>query len=126
MRRYLAAALILALLFLGCLLNARHVGKLTEAIVERTDRVCALAQSGAYAQALELAREAEELWQGAGLYTGVFVRHAESDAVSDALGDLFTALYGGDGAAARGAVRKLQAHLREIARMESVSFSTVF
>lgn len=126
MSRYLAAALILALMFAGCLLNARHVDRLTGELIARTDEVCALAVRGETERALSAAEEAEALWQAADAYTSVFVRHTESDAVSDAFGDLFSALYVGDAAAARGETRKLQNHLREIARMERINFGTIF
>lgn len=126
MKKYILAALLLALLFALGLFNAAHIDRLTEAIIAQTDLACALAREGQNAEALSAAQEAERLWRDADLYTSVFVRHAESDAVSDALGDLFTALYGGDEAEVRGAARKVQTHLREIARMEHISFGTVF
>ena len=126
MSKYLAAALLLALLFAGSLLDARHADRLTGAVAARTDEACALAARGDYGGALSAAEEAQRLWQAADGYTSVFVRHAESDAVADAFGDLFSALYGADAAAVRGAARKLQSHLRQIAAMEHLTFGTVF
>lgn len=126
MSKYLAAALILALLLAGSLLNARHVDRLTETLSARADEISALAERGELETALSAAEEAEALWRKADVYTSVVVRHSESDAVADAFADLFTALYGGDAAEVRGAARKLQAHLREIARMEHIRFGTVF
>ena len=126
MSKYLAAALLLALLFAGSLLNARHADRMTGAVAAKTDEVCSLVSRGDYDGALSAAEEARRLWQTADGYTSVFVRHAETDAVADAFGDLFSALYGADAAAVRGAARKLQSHQSRIAAMEHITFGTVF
>ena len=126
MNKFLAALLILVLLFAGSLLNGRYIDALTSRLIARTDAVCALTASGETAAAVATAKEAEALWKKADVYTSVFVRHAEADAVSDALADLRTALYSGDAAAVRGEAEKLRDHLREIARMEHITFGTVF
>ena len=126
MSKYLTAALLLALLLGGSLLNARHVDRLTEELIARIDEVCALAERGETEKARAASEAAEGLWRAAEGYTSVFVRHAESDAVTDAFGDLYSALCEENAAAARGAARKLRSHLRSVARMEHISLGTVF
>ncbi len=126
MKKYLAAALILVGLFAGGLVNGRCADRLAARIIERAESVSGLAGEGKFEKAAAAAAETARLWKAADAYTSVFVRHAESDAVSDAVSDMCAALDAGDAAAARSAVNRLQGHLREIARMEHIRFGTVF
>lgn len=126
MSKFLIAALILALLFAGCLLCAARIDRLTGSIALCADEICACAARGETEKAVSEAEAAEKCWRDAAPLLGVVLRHSETDKVEDAFCALFTALYADDPAAVRGAVRSLQKQLRAVAAMERVAFGTVF
>ena len=126
MSKFLIAALILALLFAGCLLCAARIDRLTRSIALQADEVCACAVRGETDEAVSAAEAAEKCWRDAAPLLGAVLRHSETDKVEDAFCALFEALYADDPAAVRGAVRRLQMQLRAVTGMERVAFGTVF
>ncbi len=124
-KEFCALALLLALLA-GGLLNARYLRGFTAGLNEKLSRSQELCEAGDAAGALALAREAAGDWRARELYAGVFIRHAETDAVTDAFLSLLGELESGEAGAAQGLYAGLAARIENLYNMERVSLGSVF
>ena len=119
-----AIALLMALLLLSGW-NLRKADFLTDAIGRNLTRAERALERGDEENALTAFDSAEELWRAARVYTGVFLRHPDLDAISDAFFELRQLLQTDPGAAPA-AFGKLRCHLETLDRMEHLSLETVF
>ena len=126
MKKAIAAAAVLALVFGAALWNIRNVERFTDelsAAVERSRRCETVHDHIGAAEAL---RHAIELWEGASGYTLIFLRHAEVDAVSDAFYELLSLLEGETGPGTEADYQRLTHHLRCIDETERITWRSVF
>lgn len=126
MKRELAAAALLAALIAASVLNMAHADRLTALILLDLTRAENAAMAGDYDTALADYRSALELWQGARTYTGIFLRHPDVDAASDAFFDLQATLQGKDAQAFPAAFAKLRYHLFAIDELEHPGPGAIF
>ena len=126
MKKEIAAALILVLLFIGTLINIQVVDRLTGDILSLLEQAEQAAQDQDMDAAIENAQAAADLWNGADAYTHVFIRHSEIDSTTDAFYELLIQLDSGEAGGAKGAFQLLRAHLTSISGMEQVSFGSIF
>ena len=110
MKKTIAAAILLALLFGAAAWNIAHIDALTGSLT-------ALAEDALH--------EAIELWYGAENYTHIMIRHSEVDSATDAFYAALETILTRDADAAESAIECLKAHLRSIASMEHVSIKSV-
>lgn len=118
MKRELAAALLLLVLFAGSLWNVRCLDALTDELEQTLTRSLEAARSGDFPRAKEALDDAIDRWVRADPYTHIFIRHPEIDATSDAFFELKEALGEQDLPAAEAGFDKLLYHLSSIDEME--------
>ena len=82
MRRFWAAAALLALLLAGSLANAWYARTLTGDMGARLDRAQALAGAGDWAGAAELTGQVRADWEAHRLYFHVVARHSDADGIA--------------------------------------------
>lgn len=126
MKQEIAAIVILLLLLFGSLVNIRYLDSVTEEMLSLADEAMDFARAGDLASAVEKAEAAANYWAGLDGYTHIFIRHPEIDATTDAFCELLGELYAGDVDEALGAHLKLRERLLSMARMEHITFGSVF
>ena len=82
MRRFWAAAALLALLLAGSLANAWYARALTEDMGARLDRAQALAGAGEWERAAQLTDQVRVDWEAHRLYFHVVTRHSDADGIA--------------------------------------------
>ena len=120
------ALLLLLALMLIAAWNVRHADFMTDQIGETLLRSEHAAQRGEYDLALTNVRSAFALWRKARVYTGVFLRHADIDRVTDAFHELISLLQQEEQTALSSGFARLRYHLRTLDLMEHISPETVF
>ncbi len=125
MKRELCAAGLLLLLAAGSLWHLRRADRLTRAVSDSLDRAEQAARQEDYEAALSALEEARRIWQGEEVYTQIFFRHPDLDALQDAFSALEQLLRQED-AAWPAALELLRYRLETLNRMEHVSPGTVF
>jgi len=125
LRKWIAAAAVLLLIFGLCLLNIRCVDRLTDELISYADSALAFAAAGDYENAAVQAERASALWAEKDGYTHIFIRHSEIDSATDAFCEFSGAIYEQEPGEIRGAYEKLRAHLLSIAGMEHISFGSI-
>ena len=126
MKRELAAAGLLLLLFLAAGWNIRHADFLTDQIGLNLTRSEHAAQRGEFALARTAAENALSLWRSARGYTSVFLRHPDLDSVADAFYDLQELLQKEDRKALDAGYARLRYRLETLDWMEHLSPGTLF
>ena len=125
MKRELCAAGLLLLLAAGSLWHLHRADSLTRQVSESLDRAEQAARQDDYEAALSALAEARRIWKDAQVYTQIFFRHPDLDALQDALSALEQLLRQED-EAWPAALELLRYHLETLNRMEHVSPGTVF
>ena len=125
MKRELAAALLLALLFLGSLWNLRCLDRLIGRLEQETEESIQYARNGDFSSAEQALDRAVDRWVAANSYTHIFIRHPEIDATSDAFFDLKGLLGEQNLPAAEAAYRRLCYHLDSIDEMEHLRLGSI-
>ena len=126
MKKELVALSLLLLILAGNLWNQRTLDRLTSALDSRVEAAYVSAQAGDRARAKEAAERAEKQWIDAGLYTQIFIRHTDIDALTAAFCDYRAALAAGDEADVLNAYLSLRTGLRSLREMEKLSFGSIF
>ena len=126
MKKALAAAILLALLFGAAAWNIAHIDSLTGSLTALADEALAYCRTEDYGAAEDALHEALELWYGAENYTHIMIRHSEVDSATDAFYAVLETILTRDADAAESAIECLKAHLQSIDSMEHVSFRSVF
>lgn len=126
MKKAVAAAVLLALLFGAAAWNIAHIDALTgdlTALAEAAREYCRVED---YAAAEQSLRAAIDLWYASEGYTHIMIRHSEVDSATDAFYAALETILTRDADAAESAIECLAAHLQSIRSMEHVSFKSVF
>jgi len=125
MKKALGALVLVAVLFGAAVWNVRHVHRFTGELTRQVETARTLWSRGDDQGALSQLYGALEDWHAGENYTHVFIRHAETDAVTDAFYDAAAAIANGETGAGC-ALDRLEAHLRSIDSMEHVTLRSVF
>ena len=126
MKREQAAIALLLLLLAIALWNVRHADFLTDQLEENLLRSERALSRGDRDMALTALDNALNLWLRSRGYTGVFFRHPDVDATSDAFYELQQLLLQRDTDGAEAAYERLRYHLDMLDAMEHLSWGTVF
>ena len=118
MKREICAGLLLLALLAGAFWNLRCMDNLIGDLRAQISDSMEAAENGDKATAGRLLDGALADWLAADVYTNIFFRHPEIDAVSDAFYELKQQLDGGNGSDLRGAYGLLLYHLDSINLME--------
>ena len=121
MKRELGALLLLAALIGLSVWSIRR----TDRLMQEVEQHLSLSEKALRADDRDTAA-AERVWHAAERYTGVFLRHAELDTISDAFFALRHGLDAGDGIELGAAYALLRYHLDCVDRMEHISPGSVF
>lgn len=126
MKKEWLAVILLLLILGGNVWNQRHAQQVTDRLFSLADEIREAAGEERWTQAADAAEQMEREWRREEAYTSVFLRHSETDALTDAICALRGAVAGRDAGEILGAVLTAEAHVRCIRSMEKLSFGTVF
>lgn len=125
MKREWITAALLALLFLGSLVNIACLDRLIGSIEADLSLSQALAEAGDFSGAEAALDKAIGHWMQANAYTHIFIRHPEIDSTSDALFELRQLLAEENAEGFPSAFEKLIYHLNSIDEMEHIRLGSI-
>ena len=126
MKKELFALALLLLILVGNVWNQHRLETLTSSLDTLVEEAYASARNGLWQQAAHAAQEAEAQWTDADLYTHIFIRHTDIDALNAAFCDYRGALAGRDEGDIIASYLRLTAGLRSLLAMEKLSAGSVF
>ncbi len=126
MKKEIAAAVLLLLLFTGVLMNIRVAECIFSSLADEVDAAYECLENGDMQAASEQLDAAIEHWLGLDGYTHIFIRHSEINSTTDAFYGFKSDLSGGDAAAAAGSYGLLKEALGSLTAMERISLGSVF
>ena len=126
MKKELFALALLLLILVGNVWNQHRLETLTSSLDTLVEEAYASARNGLWQQAAHAAQEAEAQWTDADLYTHIFIRHTDIDALTAAFCDCRGAIAGRDEGDILGSFLRLSAGLHSLLDMETLSAGSVF
>ena len=126
MKKELAAAVILALLFIGVLVNIHVASNIILSLEDDVAAAYESAQYGDFDRAKPLLDAAVEHWMSLDGYTHIFIRHSEINSTTEAYFQLKSDIYAEDMGAVEGSYGLLMATLDSLMTMEQLSFGSIF
>ncbi len=126
MKREFFAIILLAAVLALSLWNIHYVDQVTEELLDYVECSANYADAGDCETAAEVLTIALNRWKSLGRYSGVAIRHAETDSCTDLFYELLGALYEGNTGTAKGLFQSLAVHLKGIAEMEHLSLESIF
>ncbi len=126
MKKELIAAVLLAVIFAGVMLNIRASEKIVSSLMSEVDAAYAQLKSGDSESAAETLDKAIERWLMLDGYTHIFIRHSEINSTTEAFFQFKSDIGSGDADAAEGSYGLLSETLRSIMTMEQISLGSIF
>ncbi len=126
MRKELAAAVILALVFIGVLVNIKVAGNIILSLEEDVTAAYQSAEKGDFDRAKPQLDAAIEHWMSLDGYTHIFIRHSEINSTTEAYFQLKSDIYAEDMGAVEGSYGLLMATLDSLMTMEQLSLGSIF
>ena len=126
MRKELAAAIILALLLTGVMVNIRVASNIILGLKEDVTAAYQSAEKGDFDRAKPQLDAAIEHWMSLDDYTHIFIRHCEINSTTEAYFQLKSDIYAEDMGAAEGSYGLLMATLDSLMTMEQLSLGSIF
>ncbi len=126
MRKELAAAVILALVFIGVLVNIKVAGNIILSLEEDVTAAYESAEKGDFDRAKPQLDAAVEHWMSLDGYTHIFIRHSEINSTTEAYFQLKSDIYAEDMGAVEGSYGLLMATLDSLMTMEQLSLGSIF
>ena len=126
MRKELAAAIILALLLTGVMVNIRVASNIILSLKEDVTAAYQCAEKGDFDRAKPQLDAAVEHWMSLDGYTHIFIRHSEINSTTQAYFQLKSDIYAEDMGAAKGSYGLLMATLDSLMTMEQLSLGSIF
>ena len=126
MKKELVALALLLLILAGNLWNQRRLDDLSAALNEQVETAYAASCTGNWAAAEESAAQASEIWEQAGPYTHIFIRHTDVDALTAAFCDYRGAFAGRDSGEIFSSYLRLTAAITSLKNMERLSSGSIF
>lgn len=126
MRKELAAAVILALVFIGVLVNIKVAGNIILSLEEDVTAAYQSAEKGDFDRAKPQLDAAVEHWMSLDGYTHIFIRHSEINSTTEAYFQLKSDIYAEDMGAVEGSYGLLMATLDSLMTMEQLSLGSIF
>ena len=126
MRKELAAAIILALLLTGVMVNIRVASNIILGLKEDVTAAYQSAEKGDFDRAKPQLDAAIEHWMSLDGYTHIFIRHCEINSTTQAYFQLKSDIYAEDMGAAKGSYGLLMATLDSLMTMEQLSLGSIF
>ena len=126
MKKEIAAAVILALLFIGVLVNINVASNIILSLEDDVAAAYESAQNGDFDRAKPLLDAAVEHWMSLDGYTHIFIRHSEINSTTEAYFQLKSDIYAEDMGAVEGSYGLLIATLDSLMTMEQLSLGSIF
>ena len=126
MKKEIAAAVILALLFIGVLVNINVASNIILSLEDDVAAAYESAQNGDFDRAKPLLDAAVEHWMSLDGYTHIFIRHSEINSTTEAYFQLKSDIYAEDMGAVEGSYGLLISTLDSLMTMEQLSFGSIF
>ena len=126
MRKELAAAIILALLLTGVMVNIRVASNIILSLKEDITAAYQSAEKGDFDRAKPQLDAAIEHWMSLDGYTHIFIRHSEINSTTQAYFQLKSDIYAEDMGAVEGSYGLLMATLDSLMTMEQLSLGSIF
>ena len=126
MRKELAAAIILALLLTGVMVNIRVASNIILSLKEDVTAAYQSAEKGDFDRAKPQLDAAVEHWMSLDGYTHIFIRHSEINSTTEAFFQLKSDIYAEDMGAVEGSYGLLISTLDSLMTMEQLSFGSIF
>ena len=126
MKKEIAAAVILALLFIGVIVNIHVASNIILDLKEDVTAAYESAQKGDFDRAKPQLDAAVEHWMSLDGYTHIFIRHSEINSTTEAYFQLKSDIYAEDMGAVEGSYGLLMATLDSLMTMEQLSFGSIF
>lgn len=126
MKKELAAAVILALVFIGVLVNIKVAGNIILSLEEDVTAAYESAEKGDFDRAKPQLDAAVEHWMSLDGYTHIFIRHSEINSTTEAYFQLKSDIYAEDMGAVEGSYGLLMATLDSLMTMEQLSLGSIF
>ena len=126
MRKELAAAIILALLLTGVMVNIRVASNIILSLKEDVTAAYQCAEKGDFDRAKPQLDAAIEHWMSLDGYTHIFIRHSEINSTTEAFFQLKSDIYAEDMGAVEGSYGLLISTLDSLMTMEQLSFGSIF
>lgn len=126
MKKEIAAAVILALLFIGVIVNIHVASNIILDLKEDVTVAYESAQKGDFDRAKPQLDAAVEHWMSLDGYTHIFIRHSEINSTTEAYFQLKSDIYAEDMGAVEGSYGLLMATLDSLMTMEQLSFGSIF
>ena len=124
-KEIVAIALLLAILA-GNIWNQRRLDRLTSELHDLAYEAYAAAREADWDAAEDAARAAEGRWKSANAYTHIFIRHTDVDTLTACFCDLLGAIDGRDEGDILASYLRLDAGLRCLRDMETLSTGSIF
>lgn len=126
MKKELIAAVLLAVIFAGVMLNIRASEKIVSSLMSEVDAAYAQLKGGDNESAVKTIDRAIERWLTLDGYTHIFIRHSEINSTTEAFFQFKSDIGSGDADAAEGSYGLLSETLRSIMTMEQISLGSIF
>ena len=126
MRKELAAAIILALLLTGVMVNIRVASNIILSLKEDVTAAYQSAEKGDFDRAKPQLDAAIEHWMSLDGYTHIFIRHCEINSTTQAYFQLKSDIYAEDMGAAEGSYGLLMSTLDSLMTMEQLRLGSIF
>ena len=126
MKKEIAAAVILALVFIGVLVNIKVAGNIILSLEEDVTAAYESAEKGDFDRAKPQLDAAIEHWMSLDGYTHIFIRHSEINSTTEAFFQLKSDIYAEDMGAVEGSYGLLISTLDSLMTMEQLSFGSIF
>ena len=126
MKKELIAAVLLAVIFAGVMLNIRASERIVSSLMSEVDAAYAQLKGGDNESAVKTIDRAIERWLTLDGYTHIFIRHSEINSTTEAFFQFKSDIGSGDADAAEGSYRLLSETLRSIMTMEQISLGSIF
>ena len=125
MKKEIAAAVILALVFIGVLVNIKVAGNIILSLEEDVTAAYESAEKGDFDRAKPQLDAAVEHWMSLDGYTHIFIRHSEINSTTEAYFQLKSDIYAEDMGAVEGSYGLLMATLDSLMTMEQLSLGSI-
>lgn len=126
MKKELIAAVLLAVIFAGVMLNIRASERIVSSLMSEVDAAYAQLKGGDNESAVKTIDRAIEHWLTLDGYTHIFIRHSEINSTTEAFFQFRSDIGSGDADAAEGSYGLLSETLRSIMTMEQISLGSIF
>ena len=126
MKKEIAAAVILALVFIGVLVNIKVASNIKLSLEEDVTAAYESAEKGDFDRAKPQLDAAVEHWMSLDGYTHIFIRHSEINSTTEAYFQLKSDIYAEDMGAVEGSYGLLMATLDSLMTMEQLSLGSIF